>query len=241
MATPAWIGASTGQPQLAAHVNQFLGAHAASLVYTGASISSQTTAGSGGVNSNGLWVAQSFTTGTATALGRARLTLGYTGSPNPLTLSLYANSGGAPTGSALTSTVVPANCLTAAGAAVSVPLPAGLTPSSTYWLVVPAVGDGSDFYTWSKSNQTSGASTSANGATWTAQTYGLLFSCFDQSPIPPLTHTWEDSGARWTTLTGNTDNQPTSLQEYTVAQGAGQYVYSSRAMTYAGGSLASIA
>ena len=41
------------------------------------------------------------------------------------------------------------------------------TPSTTYWVVMKAAGDVSDYYTWLKSTLTSGASTSTNGTTWT--------------------------------------------------------------------------
>jgi hypothetical protein len=242
MTTPNWIAATAGQPPLAAQVNQFLGTHAITYVYSGTSFSSQTTAGSGGANSNGTWIAQSFTTGASTrSLGRVRFTLGYTGSPNPMTLSVYASAGSAPTGSPLASTVVPTPYLTAAGGSVSLPLPALLSPSTQYWLVIQAVGDASDFYTWSKSNQTSGAATSANGTAWTAQVYGLIYTCFDQTATASLAHTWEDAGSRWTTWAENGNSQPTSLQEYTVGQGAGQYAYSSRSMSYVSGSLTAVA
>lgn len=242
MPTPSWIGATSGQPQLAAQVNEFLGTHAVTYLYAGASIAAQATAGSGAVNSNGLWIAESFTTGASTtALGRARIFLGYTGSPAPMTLSVYASSGSAPTGSALASTLVPPQYLTAGGATVSIPLPASLSPSTTYWLVIPAVGDASDYYSWSKNNQASGASTSTNGTSWTAQSYGLIYTVYDQSAVLPLTHTWEDSGARWTAWAANSSNQPTALQEYTIAQSSGQYAYSSRALTYSNSTLTTVA
>lgn len=233
MATPSWLAATATQQAQAGQVNQFLGTHAATLVYQGATVSTQVTAGSGGTNTNSLWIAQSFATGTATKTGRVLLKLGFTGTPTPLTISLYANSSGAPTGSALVSTFVPTNYLTGAGATVSIPLPTTVTASTTYWIVLPAVGDVSDFYTWSKSNQTSGTSTSTNGTSWTAQTYGSLYTVLDQSAILPRMHTWEDSGARWTTVTSNANMTPATLQEITTAQGTNQFMYSSRSFTYA--------
>jgi hypothetical protein len=233
MATPNWLGATTAQAAQAGQVNQFLGTHAASFLYAGASFSSQGTAGSGAVNSNSLWIAQQFTTGTATAIGRAQLTLAVTGTPTALPLAVYANTSGAPSGGALVTTAIPSQYLTGSATAVSIPLPDTLSASTTYWLVTQAVGDASDFYSWSKSNQTSGASTSTNGTSWSAQTYGLLYTCFDKSAVSPLTHTWEDSGARWTTQTVNSNGSTNSWQEYTVAQGTSQYVYSKRTLVYA--------
>lgn len=239
MATPNWIGASNGSPQLAAQVNQLLGTHAITYLYSGASGGGQTTLGSGGTNTNGLYIAQSFTAIATYNLGR--VVLGFntlTGTPTaPLTVSIQTNSGSAPSGTALITTTVPVQNLVSN---VSIPVPCSLTNATTYWIVLTPAGDASDFATWLKTNQSSGASTSANGTTWTAQTYGLYYALWDQSAIPPLHHTWEDGGARWTTLALNGLSAPTSLQEYTVAQVAGDYVYSSRAMTYSSSFLTSV-
>lgn len=237
---PAWQGATAGQPPLAAQANQFLGPHAATLVYAGTQQAAQSTAGSGAVNSNGLWIAQSFTTGAGqAAVGRVVLTLAVTGSPAPLTVGLFANSGGAPAGSALVSAAVPREFLTGTAAALSIPLPAAVIASATYWIVAAAVGDASDYFSWSKSNQASGASTSPDGITWTAQTYGLLFQVYDQTATGSLTHTFEDSGARWTGLE-YVSGQVTGLQEYTAVQASG-YAESNRVLSYSGTLLTGVA
>lgn len=241
MPTPEWIGATGGQPQLAAHANQFLGTHAAVCVYTGTQQGGHTTLGSGSVATNGTWIAQEFTAGSSFALGRIVLYLAATGSPGPATVSIQTSSGGAPSDTVLTSTVLPAQFVAAAASAVSIPLPCPLASGTGYWIVVDAVGDAAEFFSWSESNQTSGASTSVDGVSWTAQSFGLYYSYWDQTAVPPLAHTWEDSGARWTTLTENSSGQPTSLDEYTTAQGAGQYVCSSRSMTYSSGNMVMIA
>jgi hypothetical protein len=126
-------------------------------------------------------------------------------------------------------------------ATVTVMLPVtGLTASATYWIVTAAQGDPSDFYAWSKSNQASGASTSTNGTAWTAQAYGLLYAVWDQSAVQPLAGTWEDSGARWTSLS-YTSGQVTGLNEYTAGQAATGYAVSSRALSYSGGALSGVA
>jgi hypothetical protein len=132
------------------------------------------------------------------------------------------------------STTVPTSYLTAGGATVSIPVPVNmLTPSTQYWLVVPAVGDPSNFYTWNRNNQVSGASTSPDGVTWTPQAYGFIYNVFDLTlGSGSLAHTWEDSGARWLDLVSTAANVPTALTEYTVAQAANDYVYSSRTLTY---------
>lgn len=241
MATPAWIGATSGQPQLAKQVNQFLGTHAVTFVYTGVSVASQTTAGSGGVNSNGLWIAQSFTTGSFTTVGRMAFNLVVTGGPVPTTLSLRANNAGAPASTALVSTVLPPGWGNAAAAYQTFPLPVtGLAASTTYWIVASAAGDVSNYYTYNKSNQVSGASTSPDGVTWTAQAYGFLYQIFDLSATPPLLHTWEDSNARITRIFPNANATPGALEEYNVSQGTNQYVYSYRQYNYSSGEISSI-
>jgi hypothetical protein len=240
-AIPSWLGATAGQATQAGQVNQFLGAHAATLLYAGVQKAAQTTAGSGVVNSNSLWLGQSFATASGqTAVGRAVLTLAVTGSPTPLTVGLYASSAGAPVGAALVSAAVPREFLTGSPAALSIPLPATVTASTTYWIVATAVGDVSNFFSWSKSNQVTGASTSANGTTWAAQAYGLLYQVFNQSTTGSPTHTFEDSGARWTSLGYSASNQLTKLAEYTVAQSSG-YIQANRTLTYSGTSLTGVA
>jgi hypothetical protein len=239
MATPAWIGATSKQPLLANQVNQFLGTHAVTYLYTGVSIGS-TTLGSGTVATNGLYIAQEFTPGANQTPGRFVLTLSVTGTPAPLTLSVQTDNSGAPSGTALVTTLVPYTYLTGAATATSVPLPCSLTGATNYWLVANAVGDVSDFYSFTKSTAASGASTSPTGSVWTAQAYGLTYVRYDQSPVPPLAHTWGDSGVRWTAPVFNANATPASLAEYTVAQGTNQFVYSARAYAYTNGQVTSV-
>jgi hypothetical protein len=241
VATPAWKGASVNSPGLASQVNQFLGTHAATFIYTGATLGGQTTAGAGAVNTNGLYVAQTFTPGSTQTPGRFHLTLAVTGTPPPLTLTIQGTTAGAPSGSTLATTVLPPGFLTGAPTSTSIPLPCSLTNATQYWIVANAVGDVSNFYSLSKSNQVTGVSTSANGTTWTTQAYGIIFDRWDQSLVQPLVHTYEDSGARWTTLAWNANNQPSKLSEYTVAQAANDYVQSVRSFSYSGSSLTGVA
>lgn len=243
MTSSAWIAATTGQPPLAAQVNQLLVTHPATYVYTGVEQNHLPTAGSGSVASNGTWIAQLFTPSLVFTTGRVVVTLAVTGTPAPLMLGVYSNVSSAPGVPLVGPVALPAGFVGGSAAAVSVPLP-GLTVASgtAYWLVAQAVGDASDFFSWSKANGTSGAMTSANGTSWTAQAYNLLFQVWDNTVLPPLLHTWEDAGARWSTLGAyNGGGQPGSLQEYTVAQGTGQYLYSNRAFSYSGSVLTSVA
>jgi hypothetical protein len=237
--TPNWQAATTGQAPQAAHINQLLGTHSIKLLYTGVLKSSQTTAGSGTTNTNGTWLAQSFTTAVGqTAVGYVILNLNSNTSQgsnlNPATVSIYANSAGAPTGSALISTTVTTEYVFDGPVGTFVPVPiTGLSASTTYWIVIPAVGNSSFNYTLSKSNQVSGASTSTNGTVWTAQAYGFIYSVYDQTVSGQMLFTWEDGGLRWSWRNYNTPtNQFGQLAEFTTGQTTTGYLQSFRDFNY---------
>lgn len=236
MAAPAWLAATAGSPALAGQVNQFLATHQVTYLLTGSQQAGQTAAGSGSVPSNGTWIAQSWTSGASQAsAGYITVTMAVTGSPAPLVLSLQADSGtGAPSGTPLVSAALPKEFLSSTAGSQQVMLPATVSPSSPYWIVAQPAGDSADYFSWSKSSQTSGASASSDGVTWTAQTYGLLFSVRDQNAQGPLAGTYEDSGARWTSLAYNASGDLTQIEEYTAGQTAGGYTASSRALSYSG-------
>lgn len=242
--TPAWQAPASGQQANAGAVNQLLGTHAITYAWTGLEQSSQSTAGSGAAGSNSLWIAQKFTTAAGqTTVGYMALTLQVTGSPSTWAVSIQASSGSAPSGTALVSTSVPKEFIPSASPGIrNIILPVtGLTAAATYWIVAQAVGDPSDFFAWSKSNQASGASTSTNGTSWTAQTYGLLYQVWDQTPAAPVTGTWEDSGARWTSLAYNGSGQLARVQEYTAGQTTTGYAAVSRTLSYTSGLLTGVA
>lgn len=239
MTAPPWLAATTGQLPTAAQLDALLITHAMTLVYVGASLGGFTTLGSGSVNTDGEYVAQSFTPGSAETPGRFTFSMSTTGSPGPLTVSIQTSSGSAPSGTAVVTTVIPSQWVPATQTVVSIPLPCSLAGSTVYWAVFNAVGDASDYYNLFKSNQTSGVSTSPTGVTWTAQTYGLYYQAFDQSVVLPLLHTWEDSNARITEFT-TSGGLVTGLEEYTVGQGTSQYLYSGRTVAYSGASMTSI-
>jgi hypothetical protein len=241
MATPSWLAATTGQRPAAGQVNQFLGTHADTLVYTGASFSSQTTAGSSNIFSYQVYAAQSFTPSASQTLGRVALEIAMDATPPPWTISIQTNSAGAPSGTVLASTTIPYDATSHTPGFISIPLPCSLSASTQYWIVSNLVGTSGNNFKWLTSNQTSGASTSPDGITWTAQSYGLLYNCYNNSPlVPPLVHTYEDSGARWTTWSWNAASQPAALAEYTVGQTSTGYLYSSRTFGYSGSSLTSV-
>lgn len=251
MPTPAWQAPTSGSTPLATHVSQFLGTHLSQSIYTAVQKSAQTTAGATSTNTNGLFLAQSFTTAVGqTTVGYVQVPVSTTttsgSSLATTTLSLFANSAGAPSGSALVSTTITAEYanLATGGTATTFalyPLPVtGLTASTTYWLVLASAGNVSNNYTWFRSNQVSGASTSPTGTTWTAQGYGFEYQVFDQTASGLLKSTWEDSGARWTAYTYTGTSLLSTIAEYTSGQTATGYLQSFRTNTYTNGLLAGV-
>lgn len=239
---PTWQAATSGQQGLAGHVNQLLGSHKATLLYAGTQTAARTTAGTGSASSNALWIAQSFSTASLqTAIGYviAQISSGGTSlgsNLGPTTLSLYANAGSAPSGSPIVSVTMTAEYVGAAPLWVTFPLPAsGLSGATTYWLVLAAAGNSTYSYQWNKSNQTSGASTSPDGVTWTAQSYGLLYQVYDQSATGQPTCSWEDAGARWTWRSYTSSGLLSQYAEYTAGQTLSGYLQSFRGLTYING------
>lgn len=246
MTAPAWQAATAGQAPQAAHINQLLSTHTATILYTGILTSAETTPIPAAIWSDGQWLAQSFTTtATQTTVGYVQIPLTTpiaTGAAlPPTTLALYANAAGAPTGSPLVSTTITAEyAYQASGGGtntttmVTYPLPAsGLTPNTTYWLVLAPAGIPGTWYLWNQTTQTSGASISTDGVTWTPRTYGLMYEVYDQSATLPLVGTWEDGGARWTVIPAYAAyNQPAALAEYTAGQTPAGYLQSYRTLTY---------
>jgi hypothetical protein len=241
MATPVWLAATTNQATQAGQVNQFLGTHAATIVYTGVVQSQQTTAGSGSQSTQTTYIGQKFTSaGSQTTIGRAVLTLSITGTPPPVSVSIQADSSGKPSGTPLVSTLLPRDFLSGSSNPISIPLPAGISISTAYWIVMGIDGSAGNVFNWFKSNQASGCSTSTDGITWTTQTFGLLYQVFDYTLSGQIIHTWEDLGARWTLSGFNGTNQLVTLSEYTQGQTQTGYLTSNRALGYASGNLVSI-
>jgi hypothetical protein len=239
MTTPTWQAPAPGQPANAGHINQFLLPHPSQIIYPGVQKAGRTTDGSAASDSNGLWVAQSFTG--VTAVGRAVLTVTKHGTPGLLQVSLQNDASGKPAGVDLVSVQLPAEWFTTAKTSVSMPLPlTGLASSGTYWLVCQAVGDASDYWAIEHSTQTSGASTSPDGSTWTAQTFGIIHQLFDQTVNGAPKHEWIDGGARWSILSYDTAKGTLiGIYEYVTGQ-AGTYQAQGRTLAFANGNLVSV-
>lgn len=247
-----WLGATAGVGILptAAQQAAFLGVHKTQMLYAATQQAGQTTNGATSTSSNALWLAQSFTTGASqTAVGYVIVPVTTTSTSGSslaaTTLSLYANSAGAPTGAALGSVTVTAEYANLASGGTPTnrliyPLPVtGLTAATTYWLVLQSTAS-TGSYTWYRSNQASGASTSTNGSTWTAQSYGFVYQVFDQAAAGLLTAIWEDSGARWQALTYSGVNEVASVGQYTASQSSG-YQQGFRNLSYSSGILSGVA
>lgn len=207
--TNTWLGATTGQPPLAQQPNSHIGIHQMQTILNGTLRSAQSTASgtSAFTSSNGTWLAQSFSTAVGqTTIGYISISIAALSALGsqlaPITIGLYASSGTAPTGSAIFTILGTAEYINPAPAFVAFPMPVtGLTASTQYWLVTQPQGNATFNYEWNQSNQTSGASTSTNGTTWTAQAYGFLYAVYDQpwsqASGQPIVGLWEDGGARW--------------------------------------------
>lgn len=238
--TPTFQAATSGQLPKANQVNQFLGPHQAQLLYPSLRKANQSTAGTGSTQSNGTYIAQSFTTAVGqTTIGYVVLAInttgGFTGLLPPTTLTLHTNNAGAPSTTILATTNIASEYVASAPTNVTFPLPVtGLTASTTYWLVIAASGDSTHHYNWSKSNQVSGTSTSPDGVTWTAQAYGSLYEVWDQSlqQNSNVILIWEDGGARWTWLDYDGSYHPTTIAEFTAGQTATSYMQSFRTISY---------
>lgn len=234
MAVPAWQAPVSGSQALAGHVNQLLGAHPASFLYAG-SLQASASGGSGNWPSNGLWLAQQFTTGSSqTAVGYVTFPTTVTGSPPPWSLSLQASSGGVPSGTPLASVSFPREL---AAGQVTALLPCAVTPGTQYWLVGQPTGDPGDYFSWARSSAGTGALTAPDGVTWTGQAFGLRYSVYDQSVTGPLVGIVEDAGSRFTLLSWSASAGPATVQEFTSGQTAAGYAESARTLSYSGSML----
>lgn len=243
-ANPVYEAAVAGYPAQAGAINQFLGSHSGQLLYAGGSIQSQGGNGDGVYSpSYTQWYNQIFATGsTQTTVGSVNLQISTIGgSPitqliPPLTVSLYADSAGEPTGPALATNTVNSTYVYSAPFWLTVPLPAiNLSPTTFYHIVVQMVGTSTNYYVWQNSNSGSGASTSPDGTTWTVQNYGMMYQVLDTSGSGLLQYIYEDGGARWSQIGYNSLGLLSSITEYTTAQTTAGNLQNTRTLTYTNG------
>lgn len=248
-ANPAYLASVAGQEANAGAVNQFLGSHSAQFLYTGGAVQSQGGTGTGLYQTTATqWYSQLInTTSTQTGIGSVNLQISAVGgSPTsqliaPLVVTLYADSGGLPTGPALATATLTSTFVYTAPFWLTVPLVAtGLTPSTFYHIVVQEVGSGSHYYAWQQSNTGFGALTAPDGVTWTTQAYGLMYQVFDLSGTGQLVSIIEDGGTRWSQLSYNGQGLLSQIVEYTVGQTATGYLQGTRTLTYTNGFLTGV-
>lgn len=244
MATPTYLAASTGSRGDAGLITQFLGGHNAQWLYSGAVLQSQQATGTAVYESLAATsYSQLITTGSSqTTIGSVALQISAVGgSPttatiSPLTVGLYAAAGGMPTGSVIASAQVVEPYVYTQPFWCQIPLLAtGLSPSSTYCLVVSGLSTGSAYYAWQCSNQASGAATSPDGVAWSAQPYGLMYQVYDTSVSGQIQSIVADSGSRIVTFTWS-GSTLTGIAEFTLSQ-SGAALASNRTLTYASNGL----
>jgi hypothetical protein len=244
---PTWTGAQTKYGGDAGLVNQFLASHTALYQYSGQSIASQQATGTAVyIDTLNQWLSQTITTGTSqTDIGAVGLQLSTIGgSPTlplipALTVSLYADSAGVPTGPALASATVSGNYVYNSSFWVQIPLfVTGLTASTNYHLVTSITGTTGHYYVWQHSNQTAGCATAPDGVTWATQSFGLLYQVYSQDNATGNVIMISDDGGALTTLfTYNSLNQISTVTQYvqlqdgTTSQSSGTLSYTNGLLT----------
>ena len=253
MTVSNWRAPASSNTALATDIDQFLGTHAVTYLYQGASQQTGAASTTGTLNTNTgaatQWIAQPFTTGgSQTTLTRVELRFTIQGTGADLTIDLQTNNAGNPAGtlvSASTTLIFPLDFLPGSVATVSFPLNAtGLSTSTKYHIVVHGTASTTNYAKLDDGTTvTNAALTSANGSSWATAGKSLVFTTY-AGVNGNLIHTWEDSGARWSGLeyanTGTTAAPPSKIREYTTATVA-TVGRSLRTMTLTSGALTSIA
>lgn len=243
---PAYLAQASGFPTNAGAVGQFLGAHTAVFIYSGAVVQAQQATGTGVYQTTqGLWLSQTITTGsTQTTLGSIGLQLSAVGgSPTlpltaPLTVALYTDVGGSP-GSAIATTTVSGQYVYSAPFWLQIPFGLAVTASTTYHVVVSPVGTSSHYYLWQQSNQLQGAATAPDGVLWTTQAYGLMWQVLDSTPAGQLLAVSEDNGQLITQFTYASLGLVATVTQTAVTQ-SGSSISSVGSLSYSNGLLTGV-
>jgi hypothetical protein len=241
-AIPTYQAATVGFAGSAGQANQFLAPHNATFVYSGAVLTDSRTTGSAVyTNTDGQYISQQFvTTSTQTEISQVWLQVSavngsaVTNNIDPLVVSIYADFGGFPTGSALATSSLTETVIYGSSFWVVFLIPlSGMTPSSTYHIITsPAGVSGTHYYVWQRNNQTSGALTSTDNADWNIETYGLMYQVYDQTAFGTVQYIVEDNNSRWTQFGYSAQGLVTSITEYTIDQTGSGNLYSSRTLSH---------
>lgn len=247
---PTYKAAVVGGPGNAGMTNQFLVPHDASIVYDSAALQESATTGSGVyTTTQDQYLSQQFTTSASqTNISQVWVQISavngsaITNNISPLTVGIYADSGGEPSGSPLGSASLVETAVFASGFWVIIPLVVtGLTGSTPYHIVTSPAGDSTSYYVWQRNNLVAGASTSPDLIAWTDQAYGFMFQVYDGTAAGGSDWQFivEDGGARWSQY-GYTGSLVTSTTEYTADQtGSGSVEYNAT-LSYSGNLLTGI-
>ncbi len=234
MATPTWHAISTGNNGSAEDINQFLGTHAITYIHEG----TVQVSGSNGTAVTyfdttevaQIWLDQPWkTTATQTSVTRVDFYWGANSAQPTFTLSLQTDNGsGSPSGTVVGA---PINYIGGYGGSqiVSFPYPATLTVSTLYHWVFSDIA-GPTYYQSFQGNGTvvGYAALYGSGTTqptsWASLGATVGFDVY-AGTNGPLYHTFEDAGARWTSIlwTGGTNTPPTyyleSVDPFAVVRG----------------------
>lgn len=239
---PTWLAATVGKRGDAGLINQFLVNHTSSFSWANGVIQDSQQTGTGVyIDTINQWLSQTtVTTSAQTGIGSVSLQIStFGGSPTltlipALTVSLYADASGIPTGSALATATVASTYVYSAPFWVSIPLMTTVTPSTVYHLVVSITGTAGHYYLWQQSNQLTGCATSPDGSTWTTQNFGLMYRIYDQTAGGNLNSMSQDNGNLLINYTYNSLNQITGYTQFTLAQD-GTFLQTSGTITYTNG------
>jgi hypothetical protein len=243
--------AVAGQGGNAGASNQFLVPHTGILVYDSAiQQAGQTTGNAKYVTTQDQYLSQQFLTGASqTTIGSVQLQVSVVGGSaitnniTPLTVGIYADSGGEPSGTSLGTATLVETSVYASGFWVVMLLPVtGLTGNTPYHIVVSPAGTSTAYYVWQQNNQVAGASISTDAVAWEDQTFGFMYRVYDQGATggSKWQYVLEDTATRWTNMTYDGSNTLTGITEYTVDQTGSGSVQYSRTLTYTGGLLTGV-
>jgi len=248
---PTYKAAVAGLGGNAGMSNQFLMPHTGILVYDSAVAQAGQTTGTGVyTTTQDQYLSQQFITGaTQTTIGSVQLQISTVGGSaitnniTPLTVGIYADSGGEPSGTSLGTATLVETSVYASGFWVVILLPVtGLTGNTPYHIVVSPAGTSTAYYVWQRNNQVAGASISADAVAWEDQAFGFMYKVYDQGATAgsKWEYVLEDTATRWTQFTYDGSNDLTGITEYTVDQTGSGSVQYSRTLTYTGGQLTGV-
>jgi hypothetical protein len=247
MATPNWHAVAPAGALSVGDITQFLGTHGCALLYQGTvQVSYGSATGTALATNTGAapqWISQPFVTAAAqTTISRIELDTYKVGAGADTTIEIRTDNAGVPSNVTLFSIVLPAD-FQVNGTILSIPVNlTGLTAATKYHIVIDGTASTANYFTPAQGvTSVNAALISASGTGgWASGGCTLYFAVF-AGVNGVLRNTYEDAGARWTTIdytnsvaAGNTT--PVHIGEYTVGS-----LRSWRTCTFTNGQLVSVA